>query len=138
MKAPTVSVDILVIDDGKALLGLFTDEWSYQGKPTWGLPGREIEFGEHFNQAIERNIQEELGCSLQAYEIIAVNANYAFDNHYVGIGATATIEGEPKIMKSEDWQKWEWFDLDNLPENLFKPAENLIKCYQNHKITISD
>ena len=129
MKAPTVSVDILVIDDGKALLGLFTDEWSYQGKPTWGLPGREIEFGEHFNQAIERNIQEELGCSLQAYEIIAVNANYAFDNHYVGIGATATIEGEPKIMKSEDWQKWEWFDLDNLPENLFKPAENLIKCY---------
>lgn len=138
MKAPIVSADILIIRNGKVLLGLFTKEWSYEGKPTYGLPGREINFGETFSQTIERNIEEELGCKLLDHSIIAVNANYAFDNHYIGIGATATIEGEPQVTKSKDWQKWEWFSLDELPTNLFPPAQNLINSYKSGAITVSD
>jgi ADP-ribose pyrophosphatase YjhB (NUDIX family) len=95
-------------------------------------------FGETFGQAIERNTAEELGCKLLNHSIIAVNANYAFDNHYVGIGALASIEGEPKIMKPDDWQKWEWFDLDNLPDNLFVPAKNLLDSYAKKAITVSE
>ena len=138
MKTPTLSVDILVTKDGKILLGLLTPEWFQNNKPTYGLPGREINFGESFGEAIERNIREELGCKLSTHSIIAVNANYALGNHFVGIGATATIEGEPKNMKPNDWQKWEWVDLDDLPDNLFPPAHNLVQSYLQHKVTVSD
>ena len=138
MKSPVLSVDILVIKDGKALVGLLSDEWSQDGKQTYGLPGREIHFGESFGAAIERNIAEELDCKLLDHSIIAVNANYALGNHFVGIGAIATIEGVPKNMKPEDWQKWEWFDLKNLPDNFFPPAHNLVQSYLQHKVTVSD
>jgi ADP-ribose pyrophosphatase YjhB (NUDIX family) len=138
MKSPVISIDILIIRNNKVLLGLFTEEWSYQGKATYGLPGREIKFGETFSQAIERDVKEELDCKLLDHSIIAVNANYAFDNHYVGIGATAIIEGEPQVTKPEDWRKWEWFALGELSVNLFPPAKNLIDSYRSSVFTVSD
>src|ERR1700760_1816354 len=136
MKQPTVSIDILVIRDGRVLLGLLTDEWSQGGRPTYGLPGREILFGERFGEAVEHNIQEELGCVMKSYAVIAVNANYALGNHYIGVGVTATIDGKPKVIKPEDWQAWEWFSLDELPQNLFPPAQNLIDSYKADSVTV--
>jgi 8-oxo-dGTP diphosphatase len=138
MKQPVVIVDILVIRNNRVLLGLLTEEWSQEGQPTYGLPGREILFGEKFGEAVKRNIREELACAMKAYSVIAVNANYAFNNHYVGVGVTAVIVGEPQVTKPEDWQKWEWFDINNLPDNLFPPAKNLIESYQKYKVTVSD
>lgn len=138
MKTPNVSIDIIIIRDDCILLGLLSEEWNYQDKPTYGVPGREIKFGESFGHAVERNIREELGCKLQSHSIISVNANYAFGNHYIGIGALATIEGEPQLMKPKDWQKWEWFKLHDLPDNLFPPAKNLFDSYLNNVTTVSD
>jgi ADP-ribose pyrophosphatase YjhB (NUDIX family) len=138
MRSPTLSIDILIIKDGKILLGLLTEEWSINNMPTYGLPGREINFGESFGDAVERNIKEELDCKLLTHSIIAVNANYALGNHFVGIGTIATIEGEPKNMKPGDWQKWEWIDRKNLPDNLFPPAHNLLQSYLQDKITVSE
>ncbi len=138
MRQPVVSVDILVIKDKQVLLGLLTEQWSYDNKPTYGLPGREILFGESFGKAVERNIKEELGCTMKDYSVIAVNANYALGNHFIGIGVTAIIDGEPQITKPEDWQKWEWFSLDKLPANLFPAAKNLIDSYKSGVITVSD
>lgn len=137
MRQPVVSVDILVIHDENILLGLLTKKWSNADQPTYGLPGREILFGETFGKAVERNISEELGCKLQSYSVIAVNANRALNNHYIGIGITAVIEGEPQVTKPDDWQGWEWFSMNNLPENLFPPAKNLIDSYRSGKVTVS-
>jgi len=137
MKQPTVSVDILVTRDNHILLGLLTEKWSQENQPIYGLPGREILFGESFGKAVERNIREELGCEVHSYSVIAVNSNNALNNHYIGIGITAVIDGEPQVTRLEDWQKWEWFNKDNLPVNLFPPAKNLIDCYKSGKITVS-
>lgn len=137
-KTPTLSVDILVLRDDKVLLGLLSEPWWINNQPTYGLPGREIHFGESFGDAIDRNIAEELECQLLSHSIIAVNANYALGNHFVGIGATATIQGEPKLMKPEDWQKWEWVSVNALPDNLFPPARNLVQSYLQHKVNIAE
>lgn len=72
------------------------------------------------------------------YKIICVNANYALGNHYIGIGVVARIDGEAKLLVPKDWEKWEWFDKNKIPENLFPPTKNLIDCYLKHKITISE
>lgn len=138
MKAIGVNVDILVVKANKILLGLLTRKWAYEGQQTYGVPGRDIRFGEAIGETIKRNIKEEFNCNVTKYKVICVNANYALKNHFVGIGVVAEIDGEPKNLAPEDWEKWEWFDKNKLPNNLFPAAKNLIKCYLENKVNVSE
>lgn len=136
-KFPKVSVDILVIKDNKILLGLLTKKWRYMGKQVYGVPGKDIRFGEKIGAAVRRNIKEEFGCNMKKYKVISVNSNYALDNHYIGIGVTVEIDGEPKLLIPQDWEKWEWFDKDKIPENLFPSTKNLIESFLENRINVS-
>ena len=138
MKSPKVSVDILVIKKDKFLLGLLTKRWMYQGKQVYGVPGRDITFGEKIGETVKRNIKEEFDCKVTTYKIISVNANYALKNHYIGIGVVAEIDGEPTNLQPEDWERWEWFDKNTLPANLFPAAKNLLDSYFQIKITVAE
>jgi len=69
---------------------------------------------------------------------MSVNANYALGNHYIGIGVVAEIDCKPKVLIPEDWEKWEWFTKDTIPNNLFPATKNLVECYFNKKICVSD
>jgi ADP-ribose pyrophosphatase YjhB (NUDIX family) len=137
-KTPGISVDILVVQDNKVLLGLMTEQWNYNGRQVYGVPGRDIHFGEKMGDTIKRNITEEFGCGVISYRIISVNANYALSNHFIGIGAVAEIDGEPKVSFPEDWVRWEWFDADQIPDNLFPPTRNLIDSYLQHKVNVAE
>ncbi len=137
-KYPKINVDILVIKDNKILLGLLTKNWMYKGKQVYGVPGRDIRFGEKIGETVRRNIKEEFGCNVKKYKIISVNANYALGNHYIGIGVVAEINGKPKLLIPQDWEKWEWFDKDNIPDNLFPATVNLINCYLRKKFIVSE
>jgi len=137
-KIPKVNVDILVVRNDKVLLGFLTKKWNYQGKRVYGVPGRDIKFREKIVDTIKRNIKEEFGCSVTKYKIACVNANYALDNHYIGIGVVAEIDGEPKVLIPEDWERWEWFDINEFPENLFPATKNLIDCYLDNKFNVSE
>jgi ADP-ribose pyrophosphatase YjhB (NUDIX family) len=137
-KVPGINIDILVVREGKILLGLMTDQWKYEGQQVYGVPGRDIRFGEKMGDTLKRNIQEEFGCNVTTYEIICVNANYALGNHFIGIGAIAEIDGEPKILMADDWVKWEWFDKESAPKNLFPPTKNLIDCYLRGKVNTAE
>ena len=137
-KTPKVNVDILVVKGNKIFLGLLTEKWNYQGKQVYGVPGRDIKFGEKIGDTVKRNIKEEFGCNLAKYKIICVNANYALGNHYIGIGVVAELDGEPKILIPEDWEKWKWFSKNEIPDNLFPATRNLIKCYLKDKLIVSE
>lgn len=131
-------MDILVVKGRKVLLGLLTDKWKYQGKSVWGVPGRDIMFGEKIGDAVKKYIMEEFGAEVKRYEIICVNANYALGNHYIGIGAVAEIDGEPKLLIPEGWKEWKWFSENEIPENLFPATKNLVECYLNKKFIVSE
>jgi ADP-ribose pyrophosphatase YjhB (NUDIX family) len=137
-KHPNISVDIVVVKDNKILLGLLSDRWCEPGKKVYGLPGRDIRFRESFGETVKRNIKEEFDCNVTTYRIISVNANYAFGNHYVGIGVVIEMDGEAKLLLREDWDKWEWFEKDSIPDNLFPAAKNVIECYLQNKINITE
>jgi ADP-ribose pyrophosphatase YjhB (NUDIX family) len=126
-KSPKISLDIVIKRRGKVLFGLLTEKWSGKSKGVYGLPGREIHFGEKIADAVKRNIKEEIGCKLKKYKIIAVTENFAFKNHYIGIGIEARIEGKAKNMRPQDWQGWEWFSTNALPKNLFPSAKALLE-----------
>jgi ADP-ribose pyrophosphatase YjhB (NUDIX family) len=134
---PKVNVDILITKGNKILLGLLTEKWIYQGNQVYGVPGRDIGFNEKIEETVKRNIKEEFGCNVIKQRIISINENFALGNHYIGIGILAEIDGEPKNLMPEDWEKWQWFDKDKLPDNLFPPAKNLLECYFGNKFTVS-
>lgn len=137
-KIPKVNVDILVVKGDKILLGLLIKKWNYRGRQVYGVPGRDICFGEKISKTVKRNIKEEFGCNVKKYNIICVNANYALGNHYIGIGVVAEIDGKPNVLMPEDWEKWEWFGKNNIPDNLFPATKNLIECYLKKKFCISE
>lgn len=137
-KTPGINVDILIVRKNKILLGLLTDKWKYNGKKVYGVPGRDIRFGETIGETVKRNITEEFNCTIKKYKIICVNANYALGNHYIGIGVVAEMDGEPVNLLPEDWEKWEWFERKKIPGNLFPATKNLIACYIANKVTISE
>ena len=135
-KSPRVNIDILIIRRSKILLGLLSKNWLLNGKQSYGVPGRDINFKEKIKDAVARNIKEEIGCDVKRYRVISVNENFALGNHYIGIGITAEIDGEVKLLKPEDWDKWEWVDKNKIPQNLFPAAKNLIECYLERKINV--
>lgn len=137
-KEPKINIDIIVIRDDKVLLGLLSDKWNTSGSPLYGIPGREIHFGEKIGETVKRNIHEEFNCEVAGYEVISVNANYEFGNHFIGIGVLATIDGDIEHVLVEDWDAWEWFDLDDIPENLFAPAKNAIDSYLKKQFCVSE
>ncbi len=137
-KLPGINIDILVVKEDRILLGLLTRKWSYQGKQVYGVPGRDIRFGEKIGDAVKRDIKQEFNCNVLKYEIICVNANYALGNHYIGIGVVAEIDGEAKVMLPDDWEKWGWFTKDSIPTNLFPATANLVKCYFDKKVNVSE
>ena len=137
-KFPRVSVDILVRKGDNILLGFLTDKWNHQGGRVYGVPGRDIRFAEKIGDTVRRNIKEEFGRNVVNYRIICVNANRALGNHYIGIGVVAEIDGEPIVLISEDWERWEWFGKSNIPANLFPAAQNLIECYLGNRFSVSE
>lgn len=138
MKTPEINVDILIVRDNQVLLGLMTKQWNYEGKQVYGVPGRDIHFGEKIGDTIKRNIKEEFNCNVTSYKIISVNANYALGNHFIGIGVVAEIDGEPQVLLPEDWERWEWIDKDSLPNNLFPATRNLLESYFQNKVNVTE
>ena len=104
----------------------------------YGVPGRDIHFGEHIGETVRRNIREEFDCNVTSYKIISVNANYELGNHYIGIGVVAEMDGEPKLLLPEDWKQWEWFDVNSIPGDLFPATRNLIECYKKGTVCASE
>lgn len=132
-KLPKVSVDILIIKGNKILLDLLSDKWKHKGRKVYGVPGRDIRFGEKISDTVKRDIKEEFGCNVKKSRVICVNENFALGSHYIGIGVVCNIDGEPKLLMKKDWERWEWFKKDSIPSNLFPPAKHLIECYFKNK-----
>ena len=104
---------------------------------TWTMPGGNIEYGETFEEAGAREAMEEAGIKVDNLEVICVQTDKNEYAHYISVGMMAhIIEGEPKTMEPDVILKWEWFDLDNLPKNIFSPSKKTIDCYLSHKFYI--
>lgn len=115
-----------------------TEQWNYEVQQVYGVPGRDIRFRETMGDTVKRNIKEEFDCNVSTHKIICVNANYALDGHYIGIGILAEIDGDPKVRIPEDWVRWEWFDKDKVPDNLFPATKNLIECYFKSQVNVAE
>ena len=119
---PVVGVAICVVKNYQVLLQLRKGGY---GSGLWGFPGGHLEQYETFEVAALRELREEMGSNLKIvpgscklwYTVNVIEPNV--NAHYlVTIMRAEYLKGEPEIMESEKCLAIDWFDWDDLPENI--------------------
>ena len=116
------------------------------------LPGGHVELGEDTQEAILREMREELGFEVKIDRLVAINQNFFFANdkkhlHELGFYYIVNAVDESKINKNdhhiEELDKgkiqhldFKWFSLEELKNADFRPRF-LIDCLKNSEVTIN-
>lgn len=57
------------------------------------------------------------------------------DRHYITLHIIAKkYSGNLKVMEPDKEDEWKWFDLNNLPNNLYSPSKKFIQSYLTNNI----
>jgi mutator protein MutT len=132
-KYPKVGVGVMIKNDSnQVLLGL---RQGSHGAGEWSFPGGHLEMGETIFETAKRETKEEVGLEINEFELISVADEMRYlvsdGKHYLNIGVMGKYQGgEPVLMEPDKCQGWQWFDLGNLPENLFEGTELMINNFQ--------
>ncbi len=98
----------------------------------WSKPGGTVEFGEKIEDAIRREIKEELGVDIELIKFLGFTNHIIKEEnqHWLSISYLAKItKGDPKNMEPNKHDEIGWFSLDNLPEKLTQTTSELIEEY---------
>lgn len=134
---------VLILKDNKILLGKrHTDpnkaDSELHGEGTWTMPGGKLEFGESFEEGAKREVFEETGLELGKIEVICVNNDKNDYAHFITIGLFSDdFIGEPKVMEPDEITEWQWFGLNNLPDQMYFPSVNVLENYKKGLFYIS-
>ncbi len=112
---------------GQLLMGLRRDEMD---KGNWAVPGGHLDVGDTLEECALRELQEETGLVADdAIQFSQVEQPMTLSNkHYLHFGfiikdfeEKPVINGEP-----EDIERWEWFDIQELPPNIAPSQREMI------------
>ncbi len=126
---PKVGVGVLVFKEKKILLGF---RKSSHGAGAWQFPGGHLEFKETLEACASREVAEEVGIQIKNIHC-GPYTNDIFEEegkHYITLFMIAEFDiGEVTINEPTKSERWDWFDLNQLPSPLFLPVRNLLNQY---------
>jgi 8-oxo-dGTP diphosphatase len=132
MKYPKTGIAVMVIKDGKVLLG---KRKGSHGAGDYAFPGGKLEWGESFEDCAKRETREETGLEIQNVRFLRLLNFKFYGKHFVDIGLLADWKsGEPKVLEPEKCEGWDWYDTTNLPQPIFKGCISAIEAYNTGKI----
>lgn len=107
---PKYSVGVVgvVVNDAREILLV---EHVFHPKLPWGLPGGWIGFNEDPQSTVEREIQEELGLSVQVGELLLASRT---QYHHLDFAFLCTPEGEITTL-SYELLGYAWYKRQDLP-----------------------
>jgi 8-oxo-dGTP diphosphatase len=128
---PKGAIGIYIVEGDKILLYLRN---SAHAGGTWCPPGGHIEYGETFLEAARRETKEEAGIDVEDIEVMGVTSD-VYDNekrHYITVHTKPIkYKGTPSLMEPDKFDDMKWFDLSELPENLFPGNKHFLSLNPN-------
>jgi len=116
VKSPILTVDGVIFEKGKILL---VRRAIYPFQNYWVLPGGHVEYGERVEQAIKREMKEELGLSIKIKKLIGVYSNPKRDPRYHTVSIVYLCQRtRGKIKLNQEGSEFKFFSLKNLPRKI--------------------
>ena len=139
-KTPRLTVDGVIVEKGKILLVRRNIE---PFKGYWVFPGGHVEYGERVEDALKREMKEELEIEVKNIRLLTVEgpAYYPFggqDNYNIDICYLVVPVGEPEAVDKSDVAEIDWFDPDKLPDMAFESNVMAIKAWRGLLKSVSD
>lgn len=131
-----VGVGVMILEGNKILLGLRNSDkkkasTELKGEGTWTMPGGKVDFMEKLINAAKRELKEETNLNAEELEFLCISDDMTDTAHYVTVGfLVKKYSGEIKTMEPETILEWKWFDLNDLPKNIYKPSKKCIDKYK--------
>lgn len=102
----------------------------------WSIPGGKVEFFETVEEALKREIQEELGVEIEIVRLLCVSDDIIKEErqHWVSPQYLCKIvKGVPTNREPQMCDEIQWFDLANLPSALTTPTLDGIRKWRKMK-----
>lgn len=133
-----VGVGALIVNDQQEVLILRRGPKSKNQIGYWNQPGGMIEYGEKAEDAIKREVKEELNVEIELLKMLCHTDHILQEEgeHWLAVAFLAKIiGGTPKIMEPDKADRLEWFSLDNLPTPLSETTvrtTNILRGIKNN------
>ena len=130
-----IGVGVMLLKDNKILLGHRVpkqiDTGGIYEPDSWTCPGGKQEYEETVLETAIRETKEETNLLLKDVQVFTATDEFQSDRHFVTICViSSSYEGELKIMEPNKIDEWKWFDINDLPNNLYTPSKNMIEEYK--------
>jgi len=130
----TAGVGLFVFNENKEVLMQLRTDYNQ-----WGFPGGAMELGESFEQTAKRELKEETSLDIIEMKMIKIlsgedtyreypNGDKLYD--ITAIFVVTKYMGNVKVNDTES-KKFEWFDVNNLPENMTNHTKKILNKYSN-------
>ena len=135
-KVVRVGLGVMIRNGDKILLGHRSpkrnDTGGIQEPDCWALPGGKQEMFETMFESAQREIKEETNLDIDELELFGAADDIAKDRHFVSLHIIAkSFSGKLIAMEPEKEDRWEWFSLNELPNNIYSPSKKFIDNYIN-------
>jgi 8-oxo-dGTP diphosphatase len=126
-----ISIDAVIVDNKKILL---IKRGSDPYKGFWALPGGYVEWNESTQDAVKREVKEELNLDVIACDLIGVYSNpERHPKQVIDIAYSVKTTGDPK--SGDDATDFVWLPLTELPDELAFDHRIIISDFLNQKIS---
>ncbi|MDO8627842.1 MAG: NUDIX domain-containing protein [Candidatus Diapherotrites archaeon] len=125
-----VGVGAWICNSKDEVLFLLRSKNAKNEKGKWSIPGGTVEFMETLQDALKREVLEEIGCVIEVEKLLKVVDHILPDEkqHWCNPQFKCRIvSGTPEIREPHKFDGMKWFSLRELPENVTINNLNIVK-----------
>jgi 8-oxo-dGTP diphosphatase len=124
-----------ILNEKRQVLMMKRNENCQNSAGHWTIPGGTVEFNKRVEDAVVREIKEEIGLDIEVIKLISVTndiikqeGQHWFASQFL----CKIIGGELQNMEPHKCDSLEWFDLDSVPEKLTLTTQKALQTYRGN------